>query len=696
MAIVNGKSGTFNISTKNSAISGYVKWQETYDNATYTTTNKSTITMTAYLHRTNIYDGATFLTNYPAQRIAYFGGENVTNNSNVTFSIPGNTSASGGAYIQVYSASKEITHDNDGSKSISIGFYMTVYNEHAAFEVPKTTSTATLTTIPRATTPTLSATSVTANGSNSITITIDPAASSFKHRLRYAFGSYTSAYLGFYKDGVQMTTTDYTAQGKTTITFKPDSSLCNQIPNANSGVCTIYLYTYTSSGTHIGTKSATLTLNVPSYTPAVSSPTLTGNNLLSGAYVQGKSTVTATITASSSYGATIKSISSVVDGRTYTGNSFTSSVLSSGSKTVSVTVTDTRGKTATATSSAFTVYAYALPNITEFTLARQSDGTTVIATVKGSVSAVNNKNAKTITVTLNGKTQTITSSAYTINGTTTFTGVPTDNTYTATAKIVDSYTSVSKSAALPTVAVTMDFHHSGKGIAMGKVAEKENLLDVAWQIKSGKPAETLTGLSYRGINPINSNEADTVENWSNQGNLATGFYNTDSPITKPTNYGFLTNITLGAGAKEAHQLWLEQAGGSIYHRGGNASGFKPWYKVLDNGNCPDYVIERGTTDGWEYIKWNSGKIELFGEKSLSFPAGTKQTDYLYRSIVSIDLSGLLTKIMSGTCCIQTNGMVPQVCRHSTSLAIAEIVIVTSRTFSAFTITAPIYIIGKWK
>ena len=29
-------------------------------------------------------------------------------------------------------------------------------------------------------------------------------------------------------------------------------------------------------------------------------------------------------------------------------------------------------------------------------------------------------------------------------------------------------------------------------------------------------------------------------------------------------------------------------------------------------------------------------------------------------------------------------------------AISEIVIVTSRTFDAFTITAPIYIIGKWK
>jgi hypothetical protein len=439
-----------------------------------------------------------------------------------------------------------------------------------------------------------------------------------------------------------------------------------------------------------------MTLTVPTYTPTISNVALTGNGLLSGAYVQGKSTLTVGITASSNYGATIKSYSATVDGRTYTSSSFTTSVLSNGSKSVVVTVTDTRGYTASYTSSAFTVYAYSNPSITEFTLTRQSDGTTVIATVKGSIAAVNNKNGKTITVTLNGVTKTITSSAYTINGTATFTGLSTDVTYTGTAKIQDSYTSASKSAIVPTVAVTMDFHYSGTGIAMGKVAEKTGLLDVAWQIKSGKPAQTLDGLSYRGANAINSNADDTVYNWCQQGNLATSFYTDVANMTKPSTWGFLLNVTSGVGASEAHQLWLEQSGGSIYHRGGNTSGFKPWYKVLDNGNCPDYVIERGTSDGWEYTKWNSGKMELFGEKSLSFPAGEKQTDYLYRSIVSINLSSLLTKIMSGTCSIQVNGMVPQVCRHSTNVSTAEIVIVTSRTFSAFTITAPIYIIGKWK
>jgi hypothetical protein len=149
MAIVNGNSGKFNISTENPAISGSVHWQETYDNATYLTTNKTTVTITAKLHRTNNYTGPTFVTNYSAQRIAYFGSENVTDNSKVSLSIAG-TSTGNGAYTQVYTASKEITHDSDGSKSILLGFFMSIPGGNSGFQVPKTTKTVTLTTIPRA------------------------------------------------------------------------------------------------------------------------------------------------------------------------------------------------------------------------------------------------------------------------------------------------------------------------------------------------------------------------------------------------------------------------------------------------------------------------------------------------------------------------------------------------------------------
>ena len=420
----------------------------------------------------------------------------VDNTSTITWSVVAAGGATSGyyntvreRYVTVYGATKSasdaqvtyngttpfsgttiIKHDANGKGSFSASCggafeYSGAYNStgSGSWDLP---------TIARATTPVLAATSITMG--SAVNITLTPANSTFKHKLRYDFGGVSGSADGFSVGA------EYTAQGNTTVTFTPPTSLGGQIPNALSGTGKIVCYTYTSSGTHIGTTSVNITLNIPSYTPTITGVTLTGNNLLSGAYVQGKSSVTINANVATQYGAKINSITTVIDGKSYTELPFTTNVLSSGSKTAKITFVDTRNKSVTVESSAIQVYAYSLPNITEFTLARQSDGTTVIATVKGSISAINNKNAKTIKVTLNGVTNTITSSAYTINATTTFTGVSTDQTFSAKAVFTDSYVSVERDANLPTIAVTMDFYKDGNGIAMGKVAEQDDLLDVAW------------------------------------------------------------------------------------------------------------------------------------------------------------------------------------------------------------------------
>lgn len=391
-----------------------------------------------------------------------------------TKSLASYSISSSNTKIFLGSITKNVYHNSDGTKTISASFSWDPDNEYLSTVTGSASKT--LTTIPRATTPLFSATSVALNGS--VTITLRPADSSFKHKIRYWFGGFEQQV-----DGLSIGW-DFTGQGNQSVTFTPPESFGSAIPAANSGWCEIRCYTYTSSGTHIGTVKSGINITVPSYTPTISNITLTGNNLLSGAYVRGKSSVTADAELNSYYYAYITNVVATVDGQNFTEVPFTSEILSSGSKKVKFTITDSRGKTASLESSAFTVYDYAAPQITTFTLARQSNGTTVIATVKGSIAAVNNKNAKTIKVTLNGVTNTITSSTYAINGTTTFTNVPTDSTLTATATFTDSYTTVTKNATLPTVAVTMDFHNSGKGIAMGKVAEKENLFDVAWDVKT--------------------------------------------------------------------------------------------------------------------------------------------------------------------------------------------------------------------
>ena len=514
-----------------------------------------------------------------------------------------------------FSGQSTIKHSSNGKGSFSAScggafYYYGSYNStgSGSWDLP---------TIARATTPTLSATSVTMG--SAVTINLAPADSSFKHKLSYSFGS-----LSYQATGLA-SGTGFTASGNVTVNFTPPTTLGSQIPNANSGDCYIKCDTYKSDGTHVGSTTKMITLSVPSYTPGAT-VALTGVNLLSSTYVQSKSSVKVSITAATSYGATIKSYSTVIDGKTYTTSSFTTSVLSSGTKTATTTITDSRGKTVTVNSASITVFAYSIPYVTSFSLARQTDGTTVIATLKGGFAAVNNKNAKTVKVTLNGVTNTVTTSAYTFDTTTTFTGVPTDNTLTGKLTLTDSYTTVTKDAVLPTVSVTMDFYKDGNGIAMGKVAEEGNLLDVVWNIKNDTVPTLLGGLG-KAI------PADTDINTStyiNPGNYVCAANATATTLKNcPTTVAFKMRVSNCLSVQRD-----VQSGGTAYpireitdyngqswiqnvRKQNGAWVFYPWRLLLDSTNCPDYVVDSGTSGVWRYTKWNSGFAECFGYHTIS-------------------------------------------------------------------------------
>lgn len=652
-------SGKITGTTKNSSgttLSYYGTWVNWKVNSTNIANNTKNITISVIVKRTDGYSGTT----------AY----NLDSKPTVSLKVGGSAKTPTIYYLDTRNLKEctiatwtgNVTHNADGTLTLPIVVSWTVPGL-TYLASGSISGNATLDTIPRATTPTLSSSSVTMG--NSITVTVKPADSSFKHKIRYDFGSVKSAINGVKVGGTQITS-DYISSG--TITFTPPTSLGSQIPSANSGTCTFYLYTYTSSGTHIGTKSVNITVSVPSYTPTISNIALTGNNLLSGAYVQGKSTVKVAITASTSYGATIKSYSSTVDGKTYTGSSFTSSALSNGSKTVSVTVTDTRGKTATLSSSAFTVYAYANPSITSFTVERQADGTTVIATVKGSISAINNKNAKTITVTLNGVAQTITSSSYTINGTTTFTNVPTDSTFTATAKLTDSYTNVTKDATLPTVAVTEDYHYSGKGKALGKVSETEGLFEVDWDAQFNKAVN----IKRPALESLSITRTDS-------GNGAA--------IKFANKNGVLGYVGMSNNANSGLIRWTYDASSS--------------YIVLDTGNTKDYVVEQGTSNYWTYRKWNSGVAECWKTVDTSTGAfsGTSPTFYVSPGTTYAYPTDLFTSVKSVQLTVAENsGAVITAfnCSGTDKTHCEPAYIRLYGGSTSVTIKVSFYIVGTWK
>ncbi len=544
------------------------------------TTGKHTVTIKEVLASTN--DNATFYA-YATQYMCFIDGETVFRGDNKPSKAweLGKFTAGGVTYktgTVIGEGSIAIDGSDDMTKNITITCYWNFLDTPDSYTPERKGNdvevTATLPAIPRRTWPTFSAAPYTMG--TALTINLAPANNTFKHKIGYDFGGLKGQTSGL------SIGTGFTAQGKTSVTFTPPTTLGNQISNASSGTCIIHCYTYTSNGTHIGTSSSSITINVPSYTPEINNVTLTGNNLLNGIYVQGKSTVTVNAGVKTYYGAGIKSIVVETDTKKYTTLPCTSAALSSGNRAVKITFTDTRNKSVTYTSSAFTVYPYSAPNISAFSLERQADGTTVIASMSGSISPLNNKNTKSFSITLNGVTNYLTVSGYEINGSTTFTNVPTDNTLTATAKIADYYTEIKKNATLPTVAVTMDFHHSGTGVAFGKVAEHSGYLDVNWNAQFRKYLVAISTMFAPLIVKRDANDKEAAIRFENS-NGVLGYI------------GMMGDINGGL------RRWTSNSGTS--------------YLVLDAGNTKDFIVEQGTNDLWTYEKWNSGKVVCWGNVS---------------------------------------------------------------------------------
>ena len=93
--------------------------------------------------------------------------------------------------------------------------------------------------------------------------------------------------------------------------------------------------------------------------------------------------------------------------------------------------------------------------------------------------------------------------------------------------------------------------------------------------------------NVKGDNTINSTSNDNTTNWGNHGNSVHFYTTTGQLIDQPSQWGFLLNI---GRTSEVHQIWMTQASGDMFHRGGNASGWSgSWRKLLDSSNWSSYA-----------------------------------------------------------------------------------------------------------
>ena len=330
--------------------------------------------------------------------------------------------------------------------------------------------------------------SVEAGTASTVTF-INPYLSNVYHVVDWRFGT-----------KVKSTTT---AVGASSTSYTIPLSWLTVIPSATSGTATVSVTTYASGGLELGTDTYSFTITAPSSAvPTLSLAAARINNSVPsswGIYVQGQSGVTITATAVGYQGSTISSytISGGATG-TQSSNVFTiSTIYSSGTITYTVKVTDSRGRTATASTS-ISVVAYTSPAFSATDAFRciangtaSDTGTYISAKATGTYASVSSKNSMTLKVQYALSTSGAYSAAVTLtNGTVSIIGngsIDINYSFKVKFTLSDQFNTIEKVLNVGTAAFTVFFRQGGNGVAIGKVSERANAVEINpdWDIYHG-------------------------------------------------------------------------------------------------------------------------------------------------------------------------------------------------------------------
>lgn len=413
----------------------------------------------------------------------YYISSSATKNGSLTingttYSFTFGASLSGSQTKTVFTKTVDVPHNSDGSKTLSmsttLGINVTLSGNY--WGNVTASGSGVLNAIPRTSSMSLSASSV-AVGS-AITVNISRASSAFTHKVYYSFGNKSAT---------------ISTNATTSASYTIPTDHATVIPNLTSGTATISVDTYNGS-TYIGSTSKTFTVTVPtSIKPSLSSVTATlveSGASSSFGYVKGKSKVKLTINgATGSQGSTITSYNISGDGFSSSASSFTTVLLNtSGSITFTAYVTDSRGRRSDSKTVTINVNDYEPPKLLYPTVIRcnssggaDNEGTYIKASFEYSNSAIVNGK-----VTNKVEFKATSSSTWTNAGSVTTerglvfgsNGISTTSSYEVRITLSDTISTVTQIFTIPTSFVTMDFKKGGRGIAIGKASETDNLFDV--------------------------------------------------------------------------------------------------------------------------------------------------------------------------------------------------------------------------
>lgn len=402
-----------------------------------------------------------------------------------------------------------------------------------------------LDTIPRKST--LSASNGTLNTSQTLTVTRK--STSFTHTITYKCGSASG--------------TICTKSSSTSISWKPPLSLASQNKTGTSVSVTFTITTYSGS-TSIGSNTKTITCSIPSSVKpscTISVTDISDAARLFGVSVQGLARFKIVVTPTLAYGSPIKSYSITANGKTYRADEVITDVInSSGNLNITATVTDDRGRTSSTVSSTQTIAAYSKPTVTSLSVGRykrdddgnlvdDEKGTLVNVKFSGRSSDVNSRNSVKCVLKYKKTSESnyteiefpeyervfnITDGSYTFDA-------DSESAYDIVFTIADKLYSDHDITSVSTGFVIMDWKGSGRGIAFGKMAELDNVVDVnmdlrlRWNMQMGNNA-VIRGTSTDGT------VKSTFQPQNENGNTVIGYGNYDHQSGSTNVYGHDINF----------------------------------------------------------------------------------------------------------------------------------------------------------
>ena len=469
-----------------------------------------------------------------AQGVPQAKGSVTINGTSYDFASTFNDSVTTTGSKVVCTKTVNVSHNSDGTKTLSCS---ASYVTGVSSGTVTSSESKTLTTIAR------KSTLAVYDGYlySEQTLTVTRQSSNFTHTITAKCGT--------------ASTTIVTKSSSTSIKFTPPLEWAKQNTIGTSVSVTYTITTY-NGNTSLGNNTYTKTCHMhawvkPKCTITVSDST--SHFTTFGAYIKGYSKLTITVTPELAYDSPITSYKTTANGTTYTTASFNTDVLkSSGNLTISATVTDKRGRTSDVAKQTISILDYAPPNISKLNVGRcdedgapNDQGKYISVSLEWSISELNNKNSvlsSSLQYKKSSESNYATLSEFTSQSDSLMFEADTGSSYDIKLSVTYKLETSSKTASASTAFTSMHWSASGRGMAIGKVSELDDVLDIGMQIR------LMGGILYPTLKPgADLNEMRTPGFYVGE-NVGTNGYSCGDkslPLPEESNSTFTLEILSG-------------------------------------------------------------------------------------------------------------------------------------------------------